>query len=820
VLARFSGETGELLQYSEEPLDYAPTPLVAAMTLAASPYRFFGSVELAGTGGSVTAAFADVKSGLRYKSAVRDLLIDVRGSDRYNAAAGVSDVAPLQSQFFTMRNGERSAGDRTTQVDTGASTTAAAGGFGTIFTPTVTWTSSEWDVGKRLVITGSAAGASDATYRVTSIVDANHVVVTPQPAGGIEAGPYTAICGAVFDRRVGGIRMASNGYSTCVVSLTACDDSGGGAVGAGVVNHEISYMVLRNDGNFKDMAGNSDGGKVVLGVNAESDLTHILGVDVVWTGSLYQIYALAMNSIGVAAYRLDVTPSGLPTPISSNTVPASERLDGQEMYWRLVTNYIETSAGVAITEFDVSDFKVCYNGSSVGAVVFGADFTGATCISRIMATVVTPDSTYGETGSVGALPEHIGHWISLDQFTDPVMLGDSYTLGGDLVWTGSAFTAFARVEFDDGSGLYHQHMIFGAFRSTDTGITKYNSVGGAVSFRPVTAELQIDTLNRLGRVRGNGGPEAFHTASGTAWAALIPFARSKHRVAAAFNPIDRIFAVAYVGTDGDVVSTGQDPLFTQVMVEYFEENGAPLNLKASDTGSYRGDRQMLYFGGRKVATAGSQAHSPCMIWTGSNFALTFRGIGISAADAEIPEDAVTPLVILHPKEPVILHWCEFAVNDDSSATSDHALVNHELIFDPLTGDFTLAGVADFDIDNGVSGADLGWKTGIIRRLSPVHPIQVTADTVEFDNVSFRSAVFPIRIDMGTRDSTYSARINEWSTPTTCNPLQQHGADPMGMRRVMDTYRVDRLNQRGCMFRFRLLDGNGIDSYDNMNMNGK
>lgn len=426
-------------------------------------------------------------------------------------------------------------------------------------------------------------------------------------------------------------------------------------------------------------------------------------------------------------------------------------------------------------------------------------------------------------------------WRSFDGGSqDP---GDEvFALGGDLIWNGNEFVSLLQYSFD---GTTRGRIVWGAFRDTDGRVTR------DPRFIPSTSAItdRTDTagsfnVNPLYQLNVSGAPWSFSTnpiatplywfADTTAGSGLragdpsIPSAEEDvySTIGAlgcsiAFNPIDRIYAIAYVGQYRGFSAAAGDPDFNipQVMVEYFEENGVPLSFNPTDTTAFKGERRMLVFGGKDNAvTDGFGADSPTIIWSGTHFALTFNAYEVTGAvAAPVANTSHVPLHILSPKEPGILH---------SSSWTNRSSVNvnvfgKDMIYDPVSGDFFMVGVTQYRFDYQDSYAVTENRHAVLRRLSPKHLVQIAgASGVKVKGVTFSKSAGSVRFDTGLDSSGMNSRIPDKGD------IAPNGSDPVGMSRVMRSICLEDLDQRGCVVASRMLDRRGVDDVNNLNMNGK
>ena len=423
-------------------------------------------------------------------------------------------------------------------------------------------------------------------------------------------------------------------------------------------------------------------------------------------------------------------------------------------------------------------------------------------------------------------------WRSLDMGGGIAPGGDSqFMFGGDLIWNGQEFVAIAHV----GRTSSASNLIWSAFKDTDLRLTRdireEPSKDAGVSDRSLSGGLPlspvhfIDTGGEPFRLTNLTASPLFFVADPTGGSGVqLDFSWGKYRCSIAYNPIDRVYAIAYTGQyKSGVGGTDPDQDWPQVMVEYFEENGVPLAYNSRMSTAFRDERQFLIFGGKEGQAAGTgwAADSPVLIWTGKNFALNVRGYNIDTAASPEEQEALSRqhLMILHPKEPGVIHSVAFAGTGTGLDGSLH-LSNQDMIYDPVSGDFLMTGVAMRAFDETFAGDPWDRNSahpGRLHRLSPIHLAQVAgAFDVDIDNVIFQKTPFAVRWDQGTQSDGTPSRLHP--KPRAPGP----GADPMGMKRSMMRYRLKNLDQIGTLVDARTLDGWGLDdpSGHNINMNGK
>ena len=783
AVARVCGTTGDLLQCDDVTL-FTSGVQCDSVAVAATPYRSF---HLVSTDTSASRVWLCVAAGLRFRSSLESVCLVGNNADLHD---DTSDYLPHTSKFLEMRNGTRATGELTVRssddfiLSTGAATDTI--GCASDFF-------SEADVGKRITTFNSVTVLNNITRRITGYVDAQNVTVEPVCLNAAAEPAITCMMGSVYDQRFGGPRIASNGYVTCMVSVLepTHTDIGG----------DVSYMILKSDTSLDDINDQPEGGVVCYNAGTTKGA---LFADVVWTGTEFQIFALMYQDTGTESFyvqRLSVGASGKMLPTSRAVTLALADSD----MWRRVTGALLDQSGLDTETKDIADFRVAYNGQDIGLAVFATDYTdhtiGGNDEAAVHVTVVTPEFI-GHSSTLApsfTVPENLALWSRLDELQ--YITGANYILGGDLCWADNHFAVVAR--FVDATGPTGR-ILFGGFRASDKGIVRTMR---DIPYASSESLFQSGTLHvpTQGWFTVDGG--------GLGDPSRYDQANSRYRMSVAYNPIDRIYAIAYTGLDGSLT---QDNSWTQVIVEYFEENGITISLNNTDTTATKArSRQYLYFGGRVTLNAGYAADSPVIIWTGSNFALTFRGFGVDAANNPVNTDAYGPLHILHPKAPGIVFSTDWEKNDGVAAQG-YLTANQDMIYDPVTGDILMAGtVIDATIEaEAVSFVDSTMKPGVLKRYSPVHLIQIAgADSVTLKDITVKRAIASIRIDPGTTPASEATRLGT-------KMLASSGSDPAGMNRVMKSYKIEDINQDSCLFHFRLLNGRGIDDPDNLNMNGK
>jgi hypothetical protein len=906
-LATICGETGQLLtQALTETFRSAGNLTHSAV--AASPYRFFGVLGL--DFGSNEVVF-DVLSTLRFRSKLKNLRLVGYGQDTFPSVLN-SGRYPFMSESIRDRSGNRSSlisPDGFVREVLGCSEVAP----NLLNAPASTFT--DQDVGKRIVLDSSTNHGHPMTFRIASVNSATQAVLSPNYPAAVDAGVIANI-GLVFDRRFGGLRIASNGYVTCMIGVTAKTNDGVTFSNGG----GLHFMMLRNDETLLDLNNSQDGGICLR----QDD---VVAADVIWTGALFQVYYVVADDLGADQKRFyvertDISPAGEVVPTLYDTPAIGGGAADTPPFARGITHLMSSLTGSALAlpsthdALDFADFKVVYNGRDVAICVFGTDYDYPTNRPFIQYVVVPPNfvgvdpliTTTGDgpylyrritaaaytcsitsatggrsvfdMGSTPILrPEHVGMRIRVDgssgsdgdytvtevlsarscevwpqaaggvgvaNFSVPMLSSDSslaewkhldldvmdtggssvYTLGGgDLIWDGREFVAITHILYDASEG----GIFWGGFRGEDQRTTRdLRGTGRSYDGGTVTDRSFSGFTVPTGRLNTSGVPFTYSsanwfTADGSGAGSQTTRSWGANRVSIAYNPIDRIYAIAYTGNHNNAGGADDpDTAYPQVFVEYFEENGVPLSFMKDDTTAYKGDRQVLLFAGKRTGdTTGWGADNPLIIWTGTCFALSFRAYEVDdGAGGQQSSSTYAPLHILHPKEPGIIHSTEWEYASVLGGSASQSYMNADVIFDPISGDFMMAAVTEwpYDDDAPVVVADAWNKAGRLRRLSPKHLVQIAgAGDVEIDGVVFQKTAFTVRWDMGVRqDGTTSAKLMDKENSPTI------GADPWGMRRVLKSIRFKDLDQRGSLLEARTLDDRGLDdpSGFNINMNGK